>query len=87
MQIMNNAVARPRVDESTGSAPPDRCRLSSQPSYVKTAAEALKNYRENPAAVWYKHSADPADSTGKYAFQRLRQPSWFVLRSFTTACM
>ena len=45
--------------------------------YVVTASEAFKNYRENPAAVWYKDGADPHDATGKYAFQRLRRP-YFV---------
>src|SRR5207249_2081024 len=46
---------------------------SGQAPHVATAAEVMKNYRENPTAVWYKHSADPGDSDGKYAFQRLHR--------------
>lgn len=40
---------------------------------MATAVEVMKTYRENPGAVWYKQGADPDDSTGKYAFQRLRR--------------
>ena len=63
--------------KSTSSAPSDRCRFSTQPSYVASAAEAVNNYRGNPAAIWYKDNADPNDWDGKYAFQRLRH-TWFT---------
>jgi hypothetical protein len=45
--------------------------------YVATAAEAVENYRENPAGIWYTDRADPEDAAGKYAFQRLRH-TWFT---------
>jgi hypothetical protein len=45
--------------------------------YVATATEAMKNYRENDAGIWYKDGTDPDDPGGKYAFQRLRQ-TWFT---------
>ncbi len=77
MQITNHAVSPPRADESIGAAPSDRGRFFTQPSYVASAAEAVNNYRENPAAIWYKDNADPNDLAGKYAFQRLRQ-TWFI---------
>src|SRR6266699_2670684 len=47
--------------------------------YVATAAEAMKNYKENEAGIWYKDGADPNDPACRYAFQRLRQ-SWFSPR-------
>ena len=77
MQITNDAVSPPCADESTCSAPSNRCEFSTQPSYVASAAEAVNNYRGNPAAIWYKDNADPNDPAGKYAFQRLRQ-TWFI---------
>src|SRR6266700_1146790 len=52
--------------------------LSRSP-YVATAAEAMKNYKENEAGIWYKDGADPNDPACRYAFQRLRQ-SWFSPR-------
>jgi len=61
----------PAVEESIESRSPDARECSEQSPQVAPAAEVLKNYRENPAAVWYKQSADPHDSNGKYAFQRL----------------
>jgi len=77
MQITNDAVSQSCADESIGSSPSDPRRVSSEANYVATAAEAVNNYRENPAAIWYKDNADPNDPTGKYAFQRLRQ-TWFT---------
>jgi hypothetical protein len=44
---------------------------------MATSSEAIQNYRENPAAIWYKGGADPEDATGRYAFQRLRK-TWFT---------
>src|SRR5215211_2351500 len=79
MQITNDAVTPPCADQLIGSAPSNRWRLSTQPSYVVSAAEAVNNYRGNPAAIWYKHNADPNDPAGKYAFQRLHQ-TWFIPR-------
>jgi hypothetical protein len=46
-------------------------------SDVATAADAMKNYRENEAGIWYKDGADPDDPACTYAFQRLRQ-TWFT---------
>ena len=77
MQITNDAITPPGVDQSIGSAPSNRCQFSTQPSSGASAAEAVNNYRENPAATWYKDEVDPDDLAGKYAFQRLRQ-TWFT---------
>src|SRR5262249_12673755 len=73
MQSANPTVSRPAVDESIESCSGNDCQWSTQSPYVATAAEAIHNYRENPAATWYKDGADPEDITGRYAFQRLRQ--------------
>ena len=73
MQIANSTMSEPGIDESTESRSPNDCRSSTQSLYVAKAAEAIDNYRENPAATWYKDAADPDDITGRYAFQRLRQ--------------
>ena len=72
MHITNHGVSEP-TGEALGSAAPDLHGFSTQPLYVATAAEAMNNYRENAAAIWYKDNADPIDPAGKYAFQRLRQ--------------
>ena len=40
---------------------------------VTTAAEAMENYKANCARTWYEDDADPIDTAGKYAFQRLRE--------------
>ncbi len=45
-------------------------------TYVATAAEAVRNWRKNPASRWYRDGADPNHVTGEYAFQRLHQ-TWF----------
>jgi hypothetical protein len=45
--------------------------------HIASAAEVLKNHRENPAAVWYERGADENDRAGKYAFQRVRK-TWFT---------
>ena len=76
MQIADPTTSGPAVDESIGSTPLDDCRLSTKSPYVATAAEAIKNYRENPSAVWYKDNADANDPAGNYAFQRLRHTSF-----------
>ena len=73
MQIANPTMSEPVVDESIESRSPNDCRPSTESLYVAKAAEAIDNYRENPAATWYKDGADPDDITGRYAFQRLRQ--------------
>jgi hypothetical protein len=49
----------------------------SESTYVATAKDALWNCNRNYARTWYKDDADPRDSTGNYAFQRLRQ-TWFT---------
>jgi hypothetical protein len=73
MQIANPTIFGPAVDESIESRSLTACQSSGQSSHVATAAEVMKNYRENPTAVWHKHGADPDDSSGKYAFQRLHR--------------
>jgi|SRR5215469_4075843 len=73
MQIINTTISGPALAESIESRSPDGCRRSGKSLYVATAAEAMTNYRENPAATWYKDGADPDDTAGRYAFQRLRQ--------------
>jgi len=77
MPISNDVVSPPCADQSIGPVPPDPQRFSTPPHYVATATEAVNNYRENPAAIWYKDNTDPNDPAGKYAFQRLRQ-TWFI---------
>lgn len=77
MQITNQVVREPCSNESVGSPPPDSRSPLTESPYVVTADEAVKNYRENPAATWYKDNTDPADSAGKYAFQRLRR-NYFI---------
>jgi hypothetical protein len=57
--------------------PPSDLQVLLKSPYVATAAEAIENYRENMAGVWYADSADPDDPAGKYAFQRLRH-TWFT---------
>ena len=44
---------------------------------VTTAAEAMENYKTNCGRTWYEEDADPNDTAGKYAFQRLRE-TWFT---------
>ena len=73
MPISNDVSSTPCVDESSSPAPPDPYRFSTSPHYVASATEAVNNYRENPAAIWYKGNTDPNDAAGKYAYQRLRQ--------------
>src|SRR5215813_5344764 len=73
MQIANPTISGRSIDKSTESRSQNHCRSHTQSPYVATAAEAIHNYRENPAATWYKDGADPDDITGRYAFQRLRQ--------------
>jgi len=77
MQIANPTMSGPAVNESVESRSPNAWQCSGHSPHVATAAEVLKNYRENPAAVWYKDGADQNDHAGKYAFQRLRQ-TWFT---------
>ena len=54
MQIINPTISGPGVNESIESRSPDACQTSGKAPHVATAGEAIKNYRENPAAVWYK---------------------------------
>jgi hypothetical protein len=44
---------------------------------VTTAAKAMENYKANCGRTWYEDDADPNDTAGKYAFQRLRE-TWFT---------
>ena len=76
MHITNHVVSEPAIDEAPISIALDRTALSAQPLSTATAAAALNAYRQNAAATWYKDNADPNDPVGKYAFQRLRQPSF-----------
>jgi GSCFA family protein len=73
MQITNDVVSPPSADQSISASPPDPYRFSTPPHYVTTATEAVNNYRENPAATWYKDNTDPKDPVGRFAYQRLRQ--------------
>jgi len=66
-----------RSNVPTALNPTSDHRPLSSSTYVATAAEAIRNYRENPARSWYKDGADPNDPSGAYAFQRLRQ-TWFM---------
>jgi len=59
------------------SALPSQRRPLNKSPYVATAAEAIRNYKENGTGIWYKNGAEPDDPAGKYAFQRLRQ-TWFT---------
>ncbi len=77
MQITNDIVSEPSVYDSIGSRQPNACPSPAKSLHIASAAEAIKNYRENTAATWYKDKVDPDDLTGKYAFQRLRQ-TWFT---------
>jgi hypothetical protein len=72
MQTTDHSSSKLRMNKSTASGLPEGCPSEKSPN-ATTAAEVMNIYRQNPAAVWYKHSADPGDATGKYAFQRLRQ--------------
>ena len=73
MRITNDVVSPECVDKSIGPAPPERGQLWTQPAYVATSGEAVDNYRQNPAATWYKDNTDSNDPAGKYAFQRLHR--------------
>jgi len=46
---------------------------------IATASEAIKNYKENWAGVWFNENLDPSDPAGQLAFQRLRH-TWFTPR-------
>jgi hypothetical protein len=66
-----------RLSEKTVPAfLPDR-QQSPKSVYIATAGEAMWNCNRNSARSWYKDGVDPDDSSGNYAFQRLRQ-TWFT---------
>ena len=48
-----------------------------QSPYIATTTEAIKNYKENWAGVWFKETVDASDPAGNFAFQRLRH-TWFT---------
>ena len=73
MQITNDVVSTVRVDQSVATASPEAHQFWSKPAYVASSSEAVDNYRQNPAATWYKDNIDCNDPAGKFAFQRLRQ--------------
>jgi hypothetical protein len=50
-----------------------------QSPYIATANEAMKNYKENWAGVWFNENVDASDPAGNFAFQRLRH-TWFTPR-------
>jgi hypothetical protein len=77
MPIANDIASEPCVDDSIGSGQLNACPSAAKSPHMTSAAEAVNNYHENPAATWYKDNTDPNDSPGKYAFQRLRQ-TWFT---------
>ena len=63
-------------DTSVAHSTSNRPALTKSP-YVANAAEAIENYKGNGAGIWYEDDADPDDSPGRYAFQRLRM-IWFT---------
>ena len=75
--MTNDIASKPSVDDSTDSGQSDACPFAADFPHMSSAAEAVKNYRENPSATWYNDNIDPNDSSGRYAFQRLRQ-TWFT---------
>jgi hypothetical protein len=77
MQTTDHIMSRPHADKSMNSTLPDTDARSEKSTYVASAAEAMRNYHQNTAGIWYKDNADSNDSAGKYAFQRLRQ-TWFI---------
>src|SRR5881409_299734 len=77
MPITNDIASEPCVGDSGASGRPDTSASAAKSPSLVSAAEAVKNYRENDAATWYKDNTDPNDLSGRYAFQRLRQP-WFT---------
>jgi GSCFA family len=77
MQFTNDIASEPCVDGSTASSRPDARPSAPKSSHAAIAADAVKNYRENPAATWYKDHTDASDLSGRYAFQRLRR-TWFT---------
>ena len=74
MQIVNPTISGPGVNESIESRSPDVCQGSGQSPHVATAGEAIKTIAKTQPPIWYKDGADPDETTGRYAFQRLRQP-------------
>ena len=52
---------------------------SRQSRYIATTSEAIKNYKENWAGVWFRENVDASDPSGNFAFQRLRH-TWFTPR-------
>ena len=50
-----------------------------QSRYIATTTEAIKNYKENWAGVWFRENVDASDPGGNFAFQRLRH-TWFTPR-------
>jgi hypothetical protein len=73
MQLVKPIVSEPAGNDVIEPHSPDPSQRAGKSPDVVTAAEAIKNYRENPAATWYKEGANPDDKGGRYAFQRLRQ--------------
>jgi hypothetical protein len=74
---MNDIASEPCVDDSISSRQPDACPPPTKSLHAASASEAVKNYRDNPAATWYKDNTDAKDSSAKYAFQRLGE-TWFT---------
>jgi GSCFA family len=64
-------------NSTTVANPPANQPLVAESYRVLSAADAVTNYASNQARTWYKDNVDPDDSTGKHAFQRLRQ-TWFT---------
>jgi hypothetical protein len=73
MRITNDVVPPSCADESLDPSAHEHGQCGIQHAYAVSSSEAVDNYRYNPAATWYKDSADPNDPVAKYAFQRLRQ--------------
>ena len=65
------------LNETAVVEPPSNRPVSKKSPCVTTAAEAIENYKANCGRTWYEDDADPNDTAGKYAFQRLRK-TWFT---------
>jgi len=65
------------LNETTVANPPSNHRALRRSPCLATATEAMKNYKGNGPGIWHEEDADPDDTGGRYAFQRLRK-TWFT---------
>jgi len=57
-------MSEPSVDESSGSTREVAANRRRNRHNVASAAEMMRNHRENPAAVWYKDGVNENDHGG-----------------------